>query len=710
MSARPPAPVPGSLLGVLAKVGEDSNYELLELGTTDVGQLTFSRLVKALQLDENFSILLAGVLPSGCDVFVCASTSPAEPSPDELRCETQLKGAVTLRTLATQLAGQRDVYLYVRVIPPQLSAPPAVERMQSRHTSSGERVVWRISPILPPYGGYNPSILTAPTPPPTHPSDPPADILLRRLKALTIDHRPSDLSKPSSWEKAIRPRNDDDPGHVLATAPEWVTACVMAGLPERHLPPLPLSALDPAFGMVAEAATAPAIDPAPHSHDQALAIRALEIMRVSSELHASERERTEALLVALRATLGIDVVKAEADDRLHGTVTDGSCFVVTPAGSRVLVLNLEVNENTASGRPEMQNITYYSQHYFPRGSFEASRTSGVGRDVLNALPLVPALLLEVHGGASIAVRGVAMAGSCVLSEVLASAHLLGRPGSPQHWALVHLLAGLRRALRSLLSRYATATPTNPLGLEPRELPPDYGTPGALLPSSVPATAPDGGRALLHLQATGDALLPHRWVFRGRCALQQQLEPAAVGAGAPPPHAPPQGLEWRPCVLKLAATYGEAAHRHAAALGVAPELFAVARLPGGWVIIAMESLAPEDGWERYDATRRDHTDAARAAAGALHHAGFVHGDLRAANVLVRPAARAAGRRSSGSTGGAAGPLEVRLLDWDWAGRAGEALYPTLRHPARRWAPGSEAGGAILPQHDLDVLSCPEDEEG
>jgi len=88
---------------------------------------------------------------------------------------------------------------------------------------------------------------------------------------------------------------------------------------------------------------------------------------------------------------------------------------------------------------------------------------------------------------------------------------------------------------------------------------------------------------------------------------------------------------------------------------------------------------------------------------LHTAGLVHGDLRAANVLVRrrqaaPAPAMPLDKSEAATAA----WEVRLLDFDWAGAVGTARYPVTRNPTRRWALDSTAGGLILPGHDVEVL--------
>ena len=110
-------------------------------------------------------------------------------------------------------------------------------------------------------------------------------------------------------------------------------------------------------------------------------------------------------------------------------------------------------------------------------------------------------------------RGIILAGFYVLSDVLAGATLVGRPGSPQHWALVRLLAGVRLAAESLAARYRAAVPSARLHVPPRQLPPPvYESPGQLLPWVLRAT---DGATLRIFPGHPQALVPGRHVFSGQ---------------------------------------------------------------------------------------------------------------------------------------------------------------------------------------------------
>ncbi|KAF8125061.1 hypothetical protein K438DRAFT_1648882 [Mycena galopus ATCC 62051] len=74
---------------------------------------------------------------------------------------------------------------------------------------------------------------------------------------------------------------------------------------------------------------------------------------------------------------------------------------------------------------------------------------------------------------------------------------------------------------------------------------------------------------------------------------------------------------------------------------------------------------------------------------LHRAGFVHGNVRDVNVLVRNA------MSDGSA-------DIILVDWDWAGKEGDVKYPANLNPAVPRGPGAVAGEPILQSHDIDMV--------
>jgi hypothetical protein len=478
---------------------------------------------------------------------------------------------------------------------------------------------------------------------------------------------------------------------ALDAAPYWVRARVMAGLPGDVRAPVPLAVLDPAFGALVDACEGRQLPPDPD-----LVVRSMTLMAASAEPFETERQRNEQILRLLRPILGVDLVKSESDDAEHPTVTDGSSFVLTPSGSRVLLANLELKDRPAAGRPELQNISYYLQHYVPRGG----GGGGAPRDALAAMPLLPALLIDIHGGVALSVRGVVVTGFCVLSEVLASAHLVGSPNSPQHWALARLLGGVKAALASLSGRYRAAArerghspaPLVPLPIREHVC--------ELLPRRL-----ETDRGVLLVELLGAPVVEGRLVFAGRCVAEgvEAVAATATASGAavgrliaagsgPSVGAGEPAAVSAPCVVKLVARrYGADAHRQAHSASAAPALLGVAALPGGWLVVVMERLGAEDGWRAYDATQPGQSKAVRVAwqRGFADH-GNVHGDLRDANILVR------------ATPAAASAFDVRVVDFDWAGRAGEVCYPLTRNADLPWAPGSAPGGPIERAHDEHAL--------
>eukprot|EP01039_Chlorochromonas_danica_P010185 gene10185-11269_t len=145
------------------------------------------------------------------------------------------------------------------------------------------------------------------------------------------------------------------------------------------------------------------------------------------------------------------------------------------------------------------------------------------------------------------------------------------------------------------------------------------------------------------------------------------------------------------VVKFTKTYCEGAHRSLSDEGLAPRLFHIQKLPGGWFMVVMEHVS----WptlhvfypnitESIERNARSHV---KRALDLLRSKSFVHGDLRANNILVSPVG------------------DIRIVDFDHSGRTDDldnpARYPPFlnKDGAIQWAPGVECGGPLSCDHDL-----------
>jgi hypothetical protein len=149
-------------------------------------------------------------------------------------------------------------------------------------------------------------------------------------------------------------------------------------------------------------------------------------------------------------------------------------------------------------------------------------------------------------------------------------------------------------------------------------------------------------------------------------------------------------------IKFTQKYSKEAHQYCAANGVAPELYAVEDLPGGWLMVAMEFLAADVygllATSSTSARSRFEADVT-AAVDILHRGGFVHGDIREVNTKV-----------ARDWDDEKGVENVKLVDFDWAGPEGTTLYPanvntwTVRRPM-----GVRDGMPITKNHDLEMVA-------
>ena len=141
------------------------------------------------------------------------------------------------------------------------------------------------------------------------------------------------------------------------------------------------------------------------------------------------------------------------------------------------------------------------------------------------------------------------------------------------------------------------------------------------------------------------------------------------------------------------SYSRDVHKHMADNGLAPKLYGYAEADGAPTAYVMEYLDPPTWQTLYqffesDTAAVDPTQLQEAVEGILKMLDtkdYVHGDLRTNNIMIRTNEKC---------------VDLKVIDFDWAGKAGEVCYPAERNTDIQW-PG-EAGAPILKEHDSEMV--------
>lgn len=122
---------------------------------------------------------------------------------------------------------------------------------------------------------------------------------------------------------------------------------------------------------------------------------------------------------------------------------------------------------------------------------------------------------------------------------------------------------------------------------------------------------------------------------------------------------------RNLLLKFTQKYSKGAHEHCASHKIAPELYAIEEMAGGWMMVVMEYLNEETYTLLCNSRIPEQIlrTGVRNAVFFLHRGNFVHGDIRGVNIMVKRE-----WNECDVTG------NVKLIDFDWAGQEGSARYP------------------------------------
>jgi serine/threonine protein kinase len=142
-------------------------------------------------------------------------------------------------------------------------------------------------------------------------------------------------------------------------------------------------------------------------------------------------------------------------------------------------------------------------------------------------------------------------------------------------------------------------------------------------------------------------------------------------------------------VKFVQQYGQDVHRELEILNMAPELLAVVK-KRTFKMIVMKAEQKSRSWDTsLDANDEEMVLQLRQIRDALRSKTYVHGDLRAPNILVCK------------------DKTVKLIDFDWAGKAGVMCYPVQLNQKNIWPEDASIGQPIVLAHDDFMLDqiCP-----
>ncbi|KAI0321154.1 hypothetical protein OF83DRAFT_1051705 [Amylostereum chailletii] len=163
------------------------------------------------------------------------------------------------------------------------------------------------------------------------------------------------------------------------------------------------------------------------------------------------------------------------------------------------------------------------------------------------------------------------------------------------------------------------------------------------------------------------------------------------------------MDGKAVVVKFSRTYGADAHRLLADENLAPKLHFTAKIHGGLTMVVMDLVVDQNAYSRFN-PRQIPVDSpvledVKRALDLLHASGMVFGDLRLLNVMVINSDQNIEDGHSVDRD----KLRGLLIDFDWAGKAGEAMYPSDLNPDDvDWAEGVEPGTLITKEHDVKMF--------
>jgi hypothetical protein len=140
-------------------------------------------------------------------------------------------------------------------------------------------------------------------------------------------------------------------------------------------------------------------------------------------------------------------------------------------------------------------------------------------------------------------------------------------------------------------------------------------------------------------------------------------------------------------IKFVRQYSKEAHLRCSSLGFAPRLRGFQQIPGGWYMVVMDFIDDMYHDLSNSFVKASFQPEVEEKVIGLHQEGFVHGDLRDTNIMVK---------RNGTPG-------IMLVDFDWAGVIGEVRYPmNVNNVDIKRPDGAHDNELIMTQHDIRMI--------
>ncbi|CAG8556217.1 5111_t:CDS:2, partial [Paraglomus brasilianum] len=147
------------------------------------------------------------------------------------------------------------------------------------------------------------------------------------------------------------------------------------------------------------------------------------------------------------------------------------------------------------------------------------------------------------------------------------------------------------------------------------------------------------------------------------------------------------------ILKFVTSYNAEVHKFCFSKGIAPELVCIGDIMNAdYKFVVMEDLIGFDVvcnmWNGLNEQEKTDLKAKiLEAKGILHDNRLVHGDLRPVNIMAKYTNE---------------EWVIKLVDFDWSGKEGEATYPQFLNTKIPWHPDVKRLGPIWCEHDTYLL--------